>query len=1056
MAADGRVEISVNLDNKEAEKKLSDLRRSIERTAKSIESTGGKKAAITEQLEQARQEAAATAKEIEELNAQKIENEATLSGRTGDVSLEEFEARKQAQAETTYQLKEQEKLQASQNSNIAKLEEKERALTAQIEQQTASLEKQKSEAGEVERVIASQASSAMPQLAASAEAVSKSMRKGFKSILKWGFGIRSAFILIRRLRSAVIEGVKAFAQQDEETRNNINGLKSSLSTLKASWGAAFAPILNAVAPILKTLISWLTAAANAIQRFFAILGGKGSYKKAIQNNENLANSYGGAGGAAEKAEKQILGFDEINKLNAESSGGGGGGGGAEDALEYVEEAIDALDGSFLSNLALSIKDVLFTWDDLNPEQIAEKIIAGLGGLLGLALGIALGLGPGGVVLLTIAGVALGLVIDALIFDHDGKLGKSEIMDMVILAINALLGGVLGFAMTRSFKGALIGATIGAGLWVALKAIRLKKGNALNDVITSGLLAIINGIVGAGIGFYLGGGVPGAIFGAIVGFGLTVLLQGMKLKAEKSDAFYQTELGKQVQAVNDKIKDVMEVDEDLTVRINSITGEVDSATMVNLGAAQQLIDDIFNLDAKENKTSAEAEILKQKIEALNDLGLPGIQLAFDETTCHVTQTRAEVQGLLDDLLRQYEIEAMKEAYIDAYKAQYEATQNVTNATDAAEQAAQNYTTAMDNLTQAQSDYNAALAEFNEFKTTYAGYWTNGELTDDPMKKALDAARDAYVEAQQAAQETKTAAEDAETALTNSLSTYDTAKEKVEDIANSLADMTDKAHESGENTIKDFSEGIEENTPDAEEAMKTAGSKALEALHTVLDEHSPSGETKKSGENAMEGFALGVESGQSRIVDAMTTAMQAAKAVVEEMVQQMISVWRTDWGRPMIHLPVFSLSGMFDFRTGRAPQVTVSDWLWMAKGGIVDGATLIGAGEDGKEAIVPLERNTEWINMVARGLVDNITSNNRLADYVSNLPLPSIAQGQIVPPRALSNGGSMFTDGDIQRLVSGITAAFTQDSGEQSIKLYLDGKQIAETVTRHQRRMERGMA
>jgi len=265
MAADGRVEISVNLDNKEAEKKLSDLRRSIERTAKSIESTGGKKAAITEQLEQARQEAAATAKEIEELNAQKIENEATLSGRTGDVSLKEFEARKQAQTEITYQLKEQEKLQASQNSNIAKLEEKERALTAQIEQQTASLEKQKSEAGEVERVIASQASSAMPQLAASAEAVSKSMRKGFKSILKWGFGIRSAFILMRRLRSAVIEGVSAFAAQDEETQASINGLKASLQTLKISWGAAFAPILNAVAPILKTLISWLTAAANAIQ-----------------------------------------------------------------------------------------------------------------------------------------------------------------------------------------------------------------------------------------------------------------------------------------------------------------------------------------------------------------------------------------------------------------------------------------------------------------------------------------------------------------------------------------------------------------------------------------------------------------------------------------------------------------------------------------------------------------------------------------------------------------------------------------------------------------------
>lgn len=49
-------------------------------------------------------------------------------------------------------------------------------------------------------------------------------------------------------------------------------------------------------------------------------------------------------------------------------------------------------------------------------------------------------------------------------------------------------------------------------------------------------------------------------------------------------------------------------------------------------------------------------------------------------------------------------------------------------------------------------------------------------------------------------------------------------------------------------------------------------------------------------------------------------------------------------------------LFDFPTG-------FDIQWAAKGGIVDGATLIGAGEAGKEAIIPLERNTEWIGKVA---------------------------------------------------------------------------------------------
>lgn len=47
-------------------------------------------------------------------------------------------------------------------------------------------------------------------------------------------------------------------------------------------------------------------------------------------------------------------------------------------------------------------------------------------------------------------------------------------------------------------------------------------------------------------------------------------------------------------------------------------------------------------------------------------------------------------------------------------------------------------------------------------------------------------------------------------------------------------------------------------------------------------------------------------------------------------------------------------------GVKPSINVT---WGAKGGILDGATLIGAGEAGKEALLPLERNTEWMDTLA---------------------------------------------------------------------------------------------
>ena len=59
-------------------------------------------------------------------------------------------------------------------------------------------------------------------------------------------------------------------------------------------------------------------------------------------------------------------------------------------------------------------------------------------------------------------------------------------------------------------------------------------------------------------------------------------------------------------------------------------------------------------------------------------------------------------------------------------------------------------------------------------------------------------------------------------------------------------------------------------------------------------------------------------------------------------------------PHIPLPHFAISPagwkLGDLLKGVKPSLSIS---WYAKGGIVDGATLIGAGEKGAEAIVPLD-------------------------------------------------------------------------------------------------------
>jgi hypothetical protein len=48
----------------------------------------------------------------------------------------------------------------------------------------------------------------------------------------------------------------------------------------------------------------------------------------------------------------------------------------------------------------------------------------------------------------------------------------------------------------------------------------------------------------------------------------------------------------------------------------------------------------------------------------------------------------------------------------------------------------------------------------------------------------------------------------------------------------------------------------------------------------------------------------------------------------------------------------------------PGKPIIDVTWLAKGGILTAPTLIGAGEAGREAVLPLDRNTGWMDDLAK--------------------------------------------------------------------------------------------
>lgn len=1099
--ADGSVKIDVGLNIGKAEKDLAKLRDKINKAEDALNANAGRKTELEKQIAEVGAQADEAKKKVIELKDQlsqtrSRDEKASIRAQLADATEEQRILTRESN---------------SLNDEFVRVNDR-------IGQGTQNLEDMREEAGELVRQI---------ERARPGEAIANSLESAKRSLakfLKYAIGIRSVYILFQRLKQSIKSAVQEYAEYDRELKYNLALMSATKKAIQITNGAALASIYSAILPVVQKIANWMLEAANAASRFIAILSGKSSYKRAVVSAEEVAASLEEAEDDTEdtadaaddvadgfkEAKKQVLGFDELNILDsdkdekttkdpkekikdAEKA--------ALDGIDIIEESIDGLDESFLDKLALTMKDVLFDWHDLNPEQIAEKFIAGLGALLGAALGIALGMGPGGVLLMTLGGLMLGLVADSLIFDHDGKLDKEEILSMVLMALGGLAGGVLGFK-AGGFKGAMIGVWIGAGLGLLISQLLFDRDGRLSRTeILDSLLTVINGIVGGVLGGFTVGGTKGAMIGAtigvgatllfkffdmktegkftnlksgivtminsvltgyaglkvgaavggtvggpigaiigiVVGIGLTMLVESIRVSMAARDAFYDTDFGKTVQELKDKIQDTLQADTDIRVHINSITGEIDDNTLANLGAAQALIEKIFTLDAKENKTTEEAALLKTQVEALNNLGLPGIQLAFDETTGHVQATRQEIQGMLDDLMKQYQIEAMKDAYIESFKAQYESTENVKKATGEAQQAVSDYQTAVQNLSTAQETLNTALEEYN----TNAGYgYTSERLTE---------AKNAVKAAEEGVEATKKNAENAKATLETAMNTADLAAEKVNNIGEALAGLVTEGTESGKNAAEGFSTGISENAALGAEEANKMGTAAIDALAEALDAHSPSKKTEEQGQNAVDGFKNAIERGTPTVVQAAHSMMEQLIHEYTEGVQRLKQVMNFTWSIPRPKIPKINWT-IKNVSYGNGQSVSIPEFFvnWYARGGVFDFPQLIGVGEAGKEAVVPLERNTEWMDMVADGLMERFERANfanDLADAFTKLPKPAMAGGSIVPPNAVGGGGISREDMQIaieRGVYNAIMALGGMPKSRGGMTLDVNGREFARAI------------
>ena len=325
------------------------------------------------------------------------------------------------------------------------------------------------------------------------KAVTRAMADGTRSMEACGEGAKRAGALVHESCGKVRDGMSAVVVQNGAATDALERMRASLSAVKLSLATAFAPVVTAAAPLLIKLSELVAKAADYVARFFAVLRGKSTYKKAVAAQDAITDSVAGTGKAAKEAARNLSGLDELNIWKEDRTGSGGGGyGGSGGGSGGVDE--EDVEVGEVSDFVVRLRDILFQWDDLNPELIAEKILTGLcaaaGGIIGYTLG-----GPlGGMVGLTL-GALLGVKLSQLTFNGDGKLDKTEITKMILTALGGLIGGVLGFVIGGPL-GAAIGFTVGAGIGVALSNAEIKEGVSVADWVKEKVVGLVQKAVDA--------------------------------------------------------------------------------------------------------------------------------------------------------------------------------------------------------------------------------------------------------------------------------------------------------------------------------------------------------------------------------------------------------------------------------------------------------------------------------------------------------------------------------------------------------------------------------
>lgn len=200
-----------------------------------------------------------------------------------------------------------------------------------------------------------------------------------------------------------------------------------------------------------------------------------------------------------------------------------------------------------------------------------------------------------------------------------------------------------------------------------------------------------------------------------------------------------------------------------------------------------------------------------------------------------------------------------------------------------------------------------------------------------------------------------------------------------LAPMFTGIADFFRENGNYSIAGFFDGCAQAMTNAGQWIKEKITDPIvNYVKNLLGIHSPSTVFSAIGEDCMSGLGVGFTNGLTWI----QTKLDELKNRVLSAADTLKSAFSFEWSLPHLRLPhlqvdwdpVDNVLAQF-FGVSAFPRLSVQ---WFAKGGILNGAqifgrmgsTLLGGGERGREAILPLDTNTGWMDVLANRIAQSL--------------------------------------------------------------------------------------